>query len=723
MGLAASQARLLTITARLADNELRSQTINNAKMRLATQSAQASDEYVSALNNAQMMFSNVGTDGLTQKQALTFNALTQYSQYNNQYGIVNSAGMIMVSEEDAAIFKGSSNDLEAFLRAHGLEWETTFFDESNGNLAKKIQDFYGTGTYQYLGNLFSGMTNDDLKQLYLDSLSEDASIENLKYEKAAQNYYTEVLSLYKNSVPEMRQEILDTTNSDITEENVANAIADLRNKTADSNGSTAFWVKRELLGGNLSTNDGIIANNIDNGAKFALNYLTGNNPNSTNYLNTGYEIQLRKKVSSLTDSTRRPGYAGISTEESQISGPTTSTGTYTDYNGNTQSYNKGNSYTFGIDPKFTITFDVDTLSTPQHRIIYDTDGTTILKEFDYQSITGKHNEITSTDSTMNLPGVNGITEDSWNNNPSTKASIIDNIYSQTTSTGGVIEYRYVNIYEDDPNLPPDYYVCKVPISAEGTKDKVYKGLADWYLEYVLDTEAAFNYYNYASAPGNANCPTLRGYNDAIADFGVYGVTVSIPNEANCLIDYNEMVKVKGLTRNGVNPYMKSVLDTFMAGLMRDILGEPKYAWVDKNDPANIGNADAKAQWLTNLFNRMQKGYKVLENGLAKSQEWLEYAFESGLVSMEQVDLSYNWVSMDYKACSNIYEETDNSATVSKAEAKYNRAMNDIKQKDSMYDLQLKNIDTEHSALQTEYDVIKGVMNKNIERTMKFDQNG
>ena len=48
-------------------------------------------------------------------------------------------------------------------------------------------------------------------------------------------------------------------------------------------------------------------------------------------------------------------------------------------------------------------------------------------------------------------------------------------------------------------------------------------------------------------------------------------------------------------------------------------------------------------------------------------------------------------------------------------------MNDIKQKDSMYDLQLKNIDTEHTSLQTEYDVIKGVINKNIERTMKFNQ--
>jgi hypothetical protein len=76
MGMAASQARLLTLTARLADNELRSQTINNAKMRLAALSAQASDEYVRALNDAQLMFRNTDMNGITQNQALNFNVLS-----------------------------------------------------------------------------------------------------------------------------------------------------------------------------------------------------------------------------------------------------------------------------------------------------------------------------------------------------------------------------------------------------------------------------------------------------------------------------------------------------------------------------------------------------------------------------------------------------------------------------------------------------------------------
>ena len=91
--------------------------------------------------------------------------------------------------------------------------------------------------------------------------------------------------------------------------------------------------------------------------------------------------------------------------------------------------------------------------------------------------------------------------------------------------------------------------------------------------------------------------------------------------------------------------------------------------------------------------------------------------------MEQVDKNYNWKSLDYKTCTKITEETDNSAAVTKAEAEYNRAMNDINSKDSIYDIQLKNIDTEHSALQTEYDSIKNALTKNIERTFKFSTSG
>ena len=97
---------------------------------------------------------------------------------------------------------------------------------------------------------------------------------------------------------------------------------------------------------------------------------------------------------------------------------------------------------------------------------------------------------------------------------------------------------------------------------------------------------------------------------------------------------------------------------------------------------------------------------------------MQFAFESGLVTMEQVDSKYTWNTVMYSNCSDITEQT-NTAAVTKAEAEYNAAMNKIENKDKRYDMELKNIDTEHNSLQTEYDSIKTAIDKNIERTFKL----
>ena len=148
-------------------------------------------------------------------------------------------------------------------------------------------------------------------------------------------------------------------------------------------------------------------------------------------------------------------------------------------------------------------------------------------------------------------------------------------------------------------------------------------------------------------------------------------------------------------------------------------GAPKYTWIDKNNPDE--NAEKKAEWYTNLFNRMNEGgYQALETGLAHSSEWIKFALESGLVSMEQVDVKKQWVSTMYSNCSNITEsQVDVDVTV--AEAEYNKTMNEIEAKDKRYDIELKNIDTEHQSLQTEYDTIKSVIDKNVERNFKMFQ--
>jgi prefoldin subunit 5 len=53
-----------------------------------------------------------------------------------------------------------------------------------------------------------------------------------------------------------------------------------------------------------------------------------------------------------------------------------------------------------------------------------------------------------------------------------------------------------------------------------------------------------------------------------------------------------------------------------------------------------------------------------------------------------------------------------------AEAKYKKTITEIESKDKQYDQDLKDLDTEHTALQTEYDSIKEVISKNVDRSFK-----
>ncbi len=671
MGLAASQARLLTITARLADNELRSQTINNAKMRLATMSAQASDEYVSALNDAQMMFSNTTPDGLTQSQALSFNALTQYSPYNTQYGIINSAGQILVSEEDAKIFESCHNDLDAFLKAHNLEWETTFFDEANGNLAQKVTTFYGTDEKD-IGYLFYNYTdkgdgtyaaelkiNKELKQMYLDSLSQESSIEKLNYSIIAKKFRSEVANIYKSTVGEYVQSIFG--NDPTTQ--IKNIKDDLSNKDLND-------IKEALL------------NNQEPG--YGLN-------NIKKYLvDSGYN-ELLKKINSLNtfqvgENTTTVGFAKATSDNA-------------------------------ID-----------LSQSTIPLEY---GVTITKSGSSYKITNPGTEAEMLYDGIKKSSVTGTNIQEMLRNivliPNERKKTITQTDANQNEYTTEITQQYYGYYVDTDTNKAYPVTLKTGQNKETnevyfeTRENIIKAFLNDYFN-SIQLQGTFDPFKYLSNSGN-NSAALNSYNEAKKEYEKYEIILDMPDELVYLSDFDKFISEYDHDKiiSNQSEYFKSVLNSYAADKMLDVLGEPKYTWVDGDDTTNSGNAESKAKWLTNLFNRMQKGYKALENGLAKSTQWLEYAFESGLVTMEQVDLSQNWNALDYKSCANIFEQTDNSAAVAKAEAKYNRAMNDIKQKDSMFDLQLKNIDTEHNALQTEFDVIKGVISKNIERTMKFNQ--
>ena len=64
-------------------------------------------------------------------------------------------------------------------------------------------------------------------------------------------------------------------------------------------------------------------------------------------------------------------------------------------------------------------------------------------------------------------------------------------------------------------------------------------------------------------------------------------------------------------------------------------------------------------------------------------------------------------------------EEENEKAITEAEVKYKQTLSDIESKDKQYDNIIRRLDTEHNALQTEYETIKSVISKNLERTLKM----
>lgn len=743
MGMAASQARLLTITARLADNELRSQTINNAKMRLATQSSQVSENYINALNDATLKFSNYDAAGNEVSQALTFNALTAYSSYNTQYGLVNSSGQILVSESEAKMFEAANGNLNAYLKSHGLEYTTTYFDEL-GNLENEA--------YPAPFNLIS---SDEMKLYYEQYNSYENSIEVENYEKNYGEYVSAtkdlqngaksaITSYLQGTSAQSPKLTIDATNGDVT--------IDLDSSIHDPQGlleafENAFKGNNTYSVENLAAADkGFISETVRDQILAELN---------------NYGTWDDKVLPGSGDTTVTSGII-YRQEASYFESEVAADGTKTYVVDDMEITVDANGYVTGITGAETDTeTESDGSSTTTTYTHPAADGTVLLKDFidglsyctsnaDSSGTTSKSytQYETVTDSSGNITGVTAgaiLTEEAavreeLNGLAGLIVSYIQSMANYEVFADWILAQdrtQLANQYGINPDAPIGNtgYTLNDYLNAYTTaKDNFLENIfsedalvvedSNGNAQYVYDVGSTAPWDFVYTPPTSSSSPLSskdiveQDLKNGYSFKNDLGETVVVTAENLTDIDFVlQYLKERRLTQSDS---FNTIIKEYLVDNMIEVYGEPKYAWVDENDTSNTGNADAKAQWYTNLFNRMMKGYKALESGLASSSEWIEYALESGIVSMEQVDKSYNWDGLDYKTCTKITEETSNDA-VTKAEAEYNRAMNDIEAKDNIYDIELKNIDTEHSSLQTEYDSIKSVISKNIERTFKFNQ--
>lgn len=129
-----------------------------------------------------------------------------------------------------------------------------------------------------------------------------------------------------------------------------------------------------------------------------------------------------------------------------------------------------------------------------------------------------------------------------------------------------------------------------------------------------------------------------------------------------------------------------------------------------------GDSVLIANFYDTLFNQIAtKGW--VENDKVNDNEYLEEMLQNGGMYISTIaDDNYYYMG-NYSTNSYIKEITDEEG-IAQAEAIYNREKEKITYKENILDMKMKNLDTEISALTTEYDTVKSVISKNIEKTFK-----
>ena len=124
MGMSASQARLLTITARINDVEFQAQSIQNAKIQLANQSDRVYEDYIAALDATTLTLTSIDTtSGATSIITANFNNLCSRRRVaaanGEEYALRDRYGRLIVEDdivdayEDFKEFGATSYDRSA----------------------------------------------------------------------------------------------------------------------------------------------------------------------------------------------------------------------------------------------------------------------------------------------------------------------------------------------------------------------------------------------------------------------------------------------------------------------------------------------------------------------------------------------------------------------------------------------------------------------------------
>lgn len=183
MGMSASQARLLSLTARLSDLEFQAQSISNSKIRLADESAQASTDYARALDKQKYTVYNAGTDAYVDanyRNLVSYNQKLDINGTNSKFRMIkDNADKLVISEAEAAAIRNYGSEA-AYMTAMGVDTTKATYKT--------------TAEYKYYDEIYQAVTSGNYSTIPADKVTDQ---DYLTSQVAHGNY-----SLYEYDVNE-----------------------------------------------------------------------------------------------------------------------------------------------------------------------------------------------------------------------------------------------------------------------------------------------------------------------------------------------------------------------------------------------------------------------------------------------------------------------------------------------------------------------------------------
>lgn len=611
MGLSASQARLLTITSRLSDLELRAQNISNSKIRLSQESGEVSKAYAQALDKETYQMLTNSSGSTNTYSDVTYDTLMDpdVAKYSNQYCLTNNSGKILVDNKTANDYVNAAGDVNKFLEKYNAKPTITTVYDSGYAAA---QTAFAAKELAYLGADKTGNTSGA-------KFNANKALETLNTYGTAYVEGYSAAGAWTRSEQSTKSFTTSYKDSDIYTYLTKNC-KDGNNNTYKTDGSSnvIMVTQTELYGLNgkfstvLDKMDAYVNNICDDVAAALTNTFSSTPLNGNAKITQAIGIARNLTVGY---------YTGDVFDENMYEDDAYST----EKNAKKAAAN-GNG--IGVDYGSLIFGGTDKIYLDQSQVVK-----TFLNYFD--GACGRLNNISGLEKTCQ----------NRNGNDETAAT--------RGASGGIGTSNSVTYETKTYNSTDD---------ATGIKDIKYKQTTD--------------------SAGKDVATTYK----------------------SCLSDYSNK---KGLAKTASDEY--EAARTQLNG--------------------QISTTSVKSQntdYYTNLYARMgggtSKNYFTMdenkENSTINNSDWISAQIQNGGLNLEKVE-NGTWTSTSWSSDTTNFTTEEDDAAIAKAEAEYDSDMNEIQTKDKRLDLELKNIDTEHSALQTEKESVATIINKNIERSFKM----